>query len=293
MKKTLCIILSLITLMTLSLFGCDGENEKSGEAEASSKEESIKTESSEEISEEESLTEAEAAYRNALALYDAKDFKQARAEFYKLGDYKDSIKMFNSILSLPTTQTYYLSDGTDEYTVELGYDERGNIAFDDYFRYAYEYYENGDIKKMTRSCEDADDELSVYTYSRTEKDGITTVSVNVVRTRGEGEYAEEYEATNEYIYDANGNLLREDIEGYEASHVTEYVYGDDGHIKESVRSTFEGEWTCEDKSVYTLDENGNVIKEVLQSREYEGSGDGVEFVVGGYYVYGDFIYIAK
>jgi YD repeat-containing protein len=175
-----------------------------------------------------------------------------------------------------SSQMPSLGDGLKEFV----YDEKGNVTkfTTTYDTYEYTYDANGNMIKSVFKTENIGGGSTEYTYDANGNliksvreaygsymSGVCeyTYDTNGNLTKETSEFSdgrteECYE--REYVYDAKGNVIEESYNGF----VRKYIYDYDANGKIIKKTTVDGGVT-----EYTYDENGNEIKSVYTTLDYE------------------------
>lgn len=213
-------------------------------------------------------------YKAAVALFEEGEYGKAKAAFYRLGDYLDSVKYYGSILEYPTVVT--LTDEThDKAPCETReFDENGNTTKTVNDDSTVEYYFNDAgvfIKEVTKDTQSGEVFRTVeYTL------GDDGNAVSAVCTFADEENNREYA----YTYDEHGNRTSNTVTDSEGSDTTvmEYKYDEDGNILTDKWIYSDGSWDATD---YTYNDKGLVITEVSYNQDGETGGAEHEYDIFG------------
>ncbi len=237
-RKTSVIALILAVVLTLSAVGCAfiGTKEKAPDEDIADNQDA------------EDSAKIESDYAAAVALYKNGSYKEARAAFYRLGDYRNSVRYYLSIEARPC-KTVYKGQYVD-FVSTVGYDEYGNILYrasDDVVEYKrdYTYDEKGRI--LTSNIEDHDDSMTeTYTY--------TDSGYSMIRDTVSNGNTERYEQFfNDKDLCVKEIYRREDGSGF----FIEYEFDGDGNFLKSYSADLTGNFISSYENEY--DESGNVI----------------------------------
>ena len=196
-------------------------------------------------------------YVAALELLANCDYEGAKAMFESLGDYKNSEEYLSKFYYMPTSFEYDLIDkkGTNDvsyYSNNLPKSEI-TIRADAQAVSSFIYDENGNLIKqvMTKNTE-TEPEVYVYDYTYNSKGQ----RISAYYTAFDG-----FHVSYTFEYDENGRLTKQvyqDDSG--ADYRYTMVYDENGNMIRN-EGLFNGESQVLNM-VYTLDDNGRVIKEV-------------------------------
>ena len=204
-----------------------------------------------------SSKENETAYNNALSLIENKDYEGAYEVLKTLGDYKDSAKLLERFMFVPTS----INNGDE--TVRFYYNDSGfliqrietsngkNTIFD------LAYDGNGMPIKKTCTYRSGSQDSWEGTY---DENGNLIKEAAIIPNW--------YEKRNyEHIYDAEGNRIKTvcvrtitlSDTPYEYKTITDYTYDANGNLIKEIYTYSDGDKEILD---YTYDANGNLIKEI-------------------------------
>lgn len=248
-------------------------------------------------------------YNKAVKLYENGDYGEARAIFYSIAGYKDSLDYYKSITAREQTVTSDRTSGEHSYAYE--YDAHGNVTKEtevsvsgkyertSVYEHEYEYDADGNIAKETIAFPNGT--INVYEYTR-------NASKDVIETSYSDSKGNAYAYTSEYEYDANGHVTKisdTDKESGEITYTAEYEYDPDGNV--TIESVSEKGGTT--VTTYQYDKFGNVIKRVsgdsvIDDRytyeyKYDAKGNAVEMKItvrkGNVetFQFSDFVYFKK
>lgn len=248
-------------------------------------------------------------YNKAVKLYENGDYGKARAIFYSIADYKDSLDHYKSITALAQTVTTDRTSGLLSYAYE--YEAHGHVTKEIFvstyggseeaseYSHEYEYDADGNIAKETITLLKGN--YQIYEYKH-DADG------NTIETSYSDAKGKTYAYTTEYEYDANGHVTKisdTDKESGEITYTAEYEYDPDGNVtKESVS----GKGLLSKTTEYQYDTLGNVILETRKplalgpdtyEYKYDAKGNAVEMKRTSRdgevenFQYSDFVYFKK
>ena len=291
------LLLVLCISMVFTMISCDGNE---GDSETFSDE--VSGEETNNGSSEGSGDELENKYAKALSIINEKnvtEYFEAYKIFGELKDYKDSKNYFDLFICKPSKKkTVYNSEYTEESTII--YNESGNILKEtvepdsgdtEYHFYAYT---NGILSMYVECGEYGYSEFAKYSGGSQVYDSIMRKTVSYILSDGECErvvgydYRDDvlvlmYEVLDEdyddvtntvFEYNAEGKIIKETTTktgSPDYSKVVEHTY-DSGKLIKSKETASNDEGT-EIITDYEYDENGNLIRKVIERRVYFSSSD--------------------